>query len=102
MAHSNTSAGDSSPADTTPVRHPVSAPAGFGMPQALVITGFTTAAVVLHLVAHTSVQDTVALLSAVGGVSVAVLLAAGFHRGGGGNGLLRRLLRAVVTPSSGS
>ncbi|MFD6548539.1 hypothetical protein [Streptomyces sp. NPDC058398] len=39
------------------------------MPQAVVILGFTTAGIVLHLVARTSVQDTVTLLSAAGGIS---------------------------------
>ncbi|MEU5075994.1 hypothetical protein AB0G76_31205 [Streptomyces asoensis] len=78
------------------------APARFGMPQALVILGFLTAAVVLHLVAHTDVQDTVTLLSAAGGVSVAALLAAGFRNSSGRGGLLRRLLNAALNPGSGS
>ncbi|MDG9728452.1 MULTISPECIES: hypothetical protein [unclassified Streptomyces] len=74
---------------------------GFGMPQALVILGFLAAAVVLRLAAQTSVQDTVVLLAVVGGVSVGVLLAAGFH-GRSRRRLWRRVLNAVLAPGSGS
>ncbi|GAA5216824.1 hypothetical protein [Streptomyces thinghirensis] len=74
---------------------------GFGMPQALVILGFLTAAVVLRLAAQASVQDTAVLLVVVGGVSVAVLLAAGFH-GRSRRRLWRRVLNAVLAPGSGN
>ncbi|MEH0589793.1 hypothetical protein QA942_39510 [Streptomyces sp. B21-106] len=93
MNQLNTSGDSSSSSNVVPVR--------FGMPQALVILGFLAAAVVLHLVAHTEVQDTALLLAAAGAVSVAVLISTGFHRGGRGHGgLLRRLLKAAL--SSGS
>ncbi|MFE1925983.1 hypothetical protein ACFW91_25900 [Streptomyces asoensis] len=91
MTHRTTSTDDSSPTAT-------GAPAGFGMPQALVILGFLAAAVILHLVTRAEVHDTALLLAAAGGVSVAVLaLLTGFRRGGGGRGLLRRLLKAALT-----
>ncbi|MFG2548274.1 hypothetical protein ACGFOM_38270 [Streptomyces sp. NPDC048594] len=74
---------------------------GFGMPQALVILGFLTAAVVLRLVAQTSVQDTVVLLTVAGGVSIPVMLAAGSHSRSRRQ-TVRRLLDAVLTPGSGN
>ncbi|MEV7003873.1 hypothetical protein AB0N62_40365 [Streptomyces sp. NPDC093982] len=76
--------------------------AGFGLPQALVILGFLTAAVVLRLVAHASVQDTVLLLGIAGSVSVIVLLAAGYRHGPSRRRLLRRLLNAALMPGSGN
>ncbi|MET7889218.1 hypothetical protein [Streptomyces avermitilis] len=88
------------PVDSSSTENAV--PPRFGMAQALVILGFLTAAVVLHLVAHTDVQDTVTLLSAAGGMSVAVLLAAGFHHNRGRGSLLQRLLNAALNPGSGS
>jgi hypothetical protein len=74
----------------------------FGMPHALVILGFLTAAVVLRLAARASVQDTVVLLGVAGGVSVVVLLAAGYHHGRARRRLLRRLLHAALMPGSGN
>ncbi|EDY59942.1 MULTISPECIES: hypothetical protein [Streptomyces] len=74
----------------------------FGMPQALVILGFLSAAVVLRLVTPIAVRDIVVLLSAAGGTSVAVLLAAGFNSRRGGQGLLRRLISAALTSGSGN
>ncbi|MFV5997645.1 hypothetical protein ACNPQM_35950 [Streptomyces sp. NPDC056231] len=75
---------------------------GFGMPHALVILGFLTAAVVLRLAARASVQDTIVLLGVAGGVSVVVLLAAGYHHGQARRRLLRRLLNAALMPGSGN
>ncbi|WP_437017582.1 hypothetical protein [Streptomyces sp. enrichment culture] len=72
------------------------------MPHALVILGFLTAAVVLHLAARASVQDTIVLLGVAGGVSVVVLLAAGYHHGRARRRLLRRLLNAALMPGSGN
>jgi hypothetical protein len=84
------------------VQRPVIATSsGLGMPHALVILGFLTAAVVLRLAARGSVQDTVVLLGVSGGVSVVVLLAAG-HHGRARRRLLRRLLNAALTPGSGN
>ncbi|MEV5645880.1 hypothetical protein AB0L67_38155 [Streptomyces flaveolus] len=81
---------------------PTSPPAaGFGMPQALVILGFLTAAVVLRLAARESVQDTVVLLTVAGGVSVLVMLAVGCH-GRSRRPIVRRLLSAVLAPGSGN
>ncbi|WP_405968965.1 hypothetical protein OG496_55260 [Streptomyces sp. NBC_00988] len=78
------------------------APAGIGMAQALVVLGFVAAAVVLRLAAGMSMRDSVTLLAAAGAIGVAVLLAVGFPRGGGGRSLLRRLLKAALTPGSGN
>ncbi|MFE4626971.1 hypothetical protein, partial [Streptomyces mirabilis] len=72
------------------------------MPQALVILGFLTAALVMRLAAHASLQDTVVLLSTAGAVSVIVVLAAGQHHNQGPLRLLRRLLNAALMPGSGS
>lgn len=72
----------------------------FGMPQALVILGFLAATVVLRLVADITIHDIVVLLSAAGGIGVAVLVAASIRNGGGR--LLQRLLKAALTAGSGS
>ncbi|GAA2331293.1 hypothetical protein [Streptomyces cuspidosporus] len=74
----------------------------FGMPQALVILGFLSAAVVLRLVTAITVRDIVVLLSVAGGTSVAVLLAAGFNSRRRGHSLLRRLISAALTSGSGN
>ncbi len=74
----------------------------FAMPQALVILGFLTAAVVLRLSAHMTVQDIVVLLTVAGTTSVAVLLAVGIHSRRGGHSLLRRMLKAALTSASGN
>lgn len=72
----------------------------FGMPQALVLLGFLTATVILRLVADMMLQDIVLLLTAAGGIGVAVLVAASVRNSGGR--LLRRLLKAALASSSGS
>ncbi|MFE0449097.1 hypothetical protein [Streptomyces fungicidicus] len=74
----------------------------FGMPQALVILGFLSAAVVLRLVTPIAVRDIVVLLSVAGGTSVAVLLAVGFNSRRGSHSLLRRLISAALTSGSGN
>ncbi|MFE7439357.1 hypothetical protein ACFU7X_02655, partial [Streptomyces chartreusis] len=79
-----------------------SSSAGFGLPQALVILGFLTAAVVLRLLAHASVQDTVLVLGIAGSAGVIVLLAAGYRAGPSRRRLLRRLLNAALMPGSGN
>ncbi|MFJ6558166.1 hypothetical protein ACIQNT_39005 [Streptomyces luteogriseus] len=86
--------------DTTASSPSTSASPSLSMPQALVILGFLTAALVMRLVARASLQDTVVLLSTAGAVSVIVVLAAGPHRGP--LRLLRRLLNAALMPGSGS
>ncbi|MEU0386552.1 hypothetical protein [Streptomyces chartreusis] len=73
-----------------------------GMPQALVILGLLSAAIVLRLVTPIAVRDIVVLLSVAGGTSVAVLLAAGFNSRRGGQSLLRRLISAALTSGSGN
>ncbi|MFI9311144.1 hypothetical protein [Streptomyces triculaminicus] len=88
-----------------PTTSPAPAAARFGMPQALVLVAFLTAAVTLRLAGHMPVRDVAILLGASGAVGVTVLLAAsvrGGKSGGGGRGLLRRLLNAALTNGSAS
>ncbi|MFE2470706.1 hypothetical protein [Streptomyces mirabilis] len=73
--------------------------ARFGMAQALVILGFATSAVVLRLVAHMTVHDTVVLLASSGGTAVGVLLAASIRHGDADRRLLRRLVNALMSGS---
>ncbi|MGV9502698.1 hypothetical protein ACWDQ0_30900 [Streptomyces sp. NPDC003642] len=73
----------------------------FGMPQAIVILGFLSAAVILRLITPMTVRDIVALLVVAGIISVIVLLAAGYRRRSG-HSLLRRLLNAALTSGSGN
>lgn len=72
----------------------------FGMPQAIVILGFLSAAVLLRLITPMTVRDIVALLVVAGIISVIVLLAAGYSRRRSGQSLLRRLLNAALTSGS--
>ncbi|MDQ0904372.1 hypothetical protein QFZ22_000357 [Streptomyces canus] len=94
--------GDAAPPSPDSASSEAAGSAGFGLPQALVILGFLTAAVVLRLVAHASVQDTMILLGAASSVSVVVLLATSYRHGPSRRRLLRRLLNAALMPGSGS
>ncbi|MER5347839.1 hypothetical protein ABT030_47835 [Streptomyces mirabilis] len=94
--------GDAAPPSPGSASSGAASPAGFGLPQALVILGFLTASVVLRLVARASVQDTMILLGAAGSISVVVLLATSFRHGPSRRRLLRRLLNAALMPGSGN
>ncbi|MVO88464.1 hypothetical protein GPA10_27805 [Streptomyces sp. p1417] len=90
--------------------HATARAARFGMPQALVLVAFLAAAVTLSLFAGMSARDVTFLLSAAGGVGVAVVLTAGAHtythteggRRGGAGRLVRRLLNAALNNGAGS
>ncbi|MGW4438086.1 hypothetical protein ACWELO_20405 [Streptomyces sp. NPDC004596] len=73
---------------------------GFDMARALVVLGFLAATVILRLVAGMDVKNIVALLSAGGGIAVAVLIAGSVGPRGGR--LVRRFLHAALNPGSGN
>jgi hypothetical protein len=72
----------------------LSASPRFGMPHALVIIGFITAASVLGALGM-NVQDILLLLGGAGGVSVTVVLAASLGKPRS-SGLLRRVITAAL------
>ncbi|MGW5739654.1 MULTISPECIES: hypothetical protein [Streptomyces] len=75
------------------------------MAQALVIVAFLAAAVVLSLFTPMPVREVLLLLGAVGGLGVAVVVAANAtrHRGAGRErGLLRRIVAAVLNNGASS